>query len=195
MATKKIQRVLIGELEIDATLSEQHSISVEVTDFPVEKGAAISDHKRVKPDVIKLEGVVSNTPLAPKDSLPANHETRAKSAFEYLQKLKNTDALIQIVTVLKKYENMTLVDAQMPQDARIGDVFQFTGTFKQVTIVENRTVAVVVTRAPNGKPLDKKGSQPTKEADESLERKSTAHRIKKGELRSDLTKMINPFTE
>lgn len=50
-------------LEIDATLQQTHSGSSEVTDHPVEKGANITDHVRVRPVQVRLDVVVSDFPL------------------------------------------------------------------------------------------------------------------------------------
>jgi hypothetical protein len=165
-------KVLIGDLEVEATVSEQHSVQIDVTDFPVEHGANISDHKRVKPDSIRIEGIISNTPIAKQEQLPDNYGARVQKAFEYLEKLRDSGDLIVITTGLKLYQDMALVDAQIPRDVKTGDVLQFTASFKQIRVVSNRTVSVVTTRAPNGQPLNKKGPQPTKEADESLKLKS-----------------------
>lgn len=154
-------QVWIGELLVDATLSEKHSFTVEVTDFPVERGANIADHRRPKPDQVQIEGVVSNTPIkaAP---LPLDSEHAGQRAFDYLKRLRDSAELIDIITNIDLYEDMSLIDAQMPRDVKTGDAFQFTATFKRIRIVENKT-ALVVTAAPNGKPKEEKGKDGTKE--------------------------------
>ena len=54
---------VLSALEFDATLSEVHSASATVTEHPVEKGAAITDHVRPQLDRVQLEGLITNTPI------------------------------------------------------------------------------------------------------------------------------------
>jgi hypothetical protein len=54
-----------GELvtfKFDVTTSEDPTDAVTITDHPVEKGANIVDHARDEPEIISLEGYVTNTP-------------------------------------------------------------------------------------------------------------------------------------
>lgn len=50
-------------MEIDATPSETHSYSADVTDHAVEKGANVSDHVRMKPLNLRLECIFTDYPL------------------------------------------------------------------------------------------------------------------------------------
>jgi len=50
-------------LTVDATLQEQHSAEVDITENPVEVGANLTDHQRPKPVVVTIDGVVTNTPI------------------------------------------------------------------------------------------------------------------------------------
>jgi hypothetical protein len=57
-----------GFLTLDASLREQHTGNSVITDHPVEFGANVADHIRAEPDMLVVEGIVSNTPLrAPND--------------------------------------------------------------------------------------------------------------------------------
>lgn len=56
-------------LDFDATLLEDFSRSAEVTQFPVENGAVLSDHYQPQPRAITLEVQVSDTPTAPRNLL------------------------------------------------------------------------------------------------------------------------------
>lgn len=47
----------------DVTTSEQTESTAEVTEFPVEIGADISDHVRTKPSTVTLVGEITMTPL------------------------------------------------------------------------------------------------------------------------------------
>lgn len=167
-------RVKIGTLEIDATVREQYSISAEVTDHPVERGANISDHSRRKPDVLRMECVVTNTPIAAPDQLPVGYEARAWRAYRYLEDLVEFGEAVTVVTILGVWENMLVTEVQVPRDRGTGDALAFSCSLKQVVIVESRT-ALVVTKAPNGQPRRDKGKTGTEDAGaEATARTSTA---------------------
>lgn len=56
-----------GELEhfqFDVVTSFDHNDTAAIADHPVEQGADISDHARDDPDMLSIEGVVTNTPHA-----------------------------------------------------------------------------------------------------------------------------------
>lgn len=50
-------------LEFDCTPAENHVASAEITEHPVEKGAAMTDHVKPNQRVITLEGMITNTPI------------------------------------------------------------------------------------------------------------------------------------
>src|SRR5687767_8934803 len=60
----KVTLAKIDTIELDASISEQHTGEVEVTDHPVEKGANVADHARPKPNMLTIDGMISNTPLS-----------------------------------------------------------------------------------------------------------------------------------
>lgn len=151
-------RVVIGDLEVDATVNEGLSVAVDVTEFPVERGADISDHVRPKQPRLRLEGFVSNTPVMVRELLPAGYRLRAQSAFDYLLSTVQNGVVVEILTARRTYENMVLSDLSAPREVATGDAFHFTVSARQIRVVENQTV-LLVTRQPNGKPLSKRGKQ------------------------------------
>jgi len=50
-------------IEFDATVTEELTFSSNVTRSPIEKGVATTDHVEPEPDGVRLEGMVTNTPL------------------------------------------------------------------------------------------------------------------------------------
>jgi hypothetical protein len=57
-------------------VDEQHGLSAQVTDHPVESGKNTSDHVRALPATITIQGVISNTPVV----LPADGVDQARTA-------------------------------------------------------------------------------------------------------------------
>lgn len=150
------RRTTIDAVVVDATISESHTRSAEITNHPVEKGADISDHYRLKPDVLQIEGVVSNSPV-PGANDPAEQHTsgrmtftskgkftaeRASTAYQDLLKLSDNGTKFDVVTAIRSYENMMLENLVVPRDAKIGQSLKFSATLKQVTSVTNKEVTI-----------------------------------------------------
>lgn len=66
---QQVTHVQIASIWIDVSIREQHNKSAEVTRHPVEEGADITDHVRLQPDQIQIEGIVTNQPI----ELPGSH--------------------------------------------------------------------------------------------------------------------------
>ena len=162
--------VQIGAVVLDVSLAEAHSMTNEVTDHPVESGVNIVDHVRPRPDVLKLEGLVSNHPFPTSaDPLVIRQEqgqqfisrsatdlTRARTAFEDLRALREAGTLLTVVTGLRTYESMAIESLEVPRDARTGQTLRFTCTLKQVRLAVVQTAAVVQsTRIDKGKKATK----------------------------------------
>lgn len=164
----KTKRTRIDTLELDAAISEAHSGTNEVTDHPVEDGADITDHVRVKPDTVTIEGIISNTPvIAGNARFEGGLETseqngvlvvsgvgadslddaRAESAYQQLLKIKEDRLPVVIVTSLRQYERMILERLNVPRDARIGSALRFSATFREVRTVASQRVSVTLPKA------------------------------------------------
>lgn len=82
----------IGSLEVEVTLTEDHSYQNDVTRYPVEEGFDISDHVHQQPEKVTISGVFSDTPL-PIRGLTLNPaiigagENRSQKAIEELLKI------------------------------------------------------------------------------------------------------------
>lgn len=143
--------VLIDGFPIDATVTESHTFDSDVTDFPVEKGADITDHVRPKPLKISMEGLVSATPIG----VVAQHATRKNgllpvdNAYDKLIAIRDAGEPIPITTSLNTYKSMVMSSLDFPRES--GEPFQlrFKATFVQVTIITNNRTTVR-TSTPGG---------------------------------------------
>jgi hypothetical protein len=169
---------IIDTLVLDASVKEDHDAEVEVTDHPVEQGAAVSDHARPKPEELTIEGMVSNTPLnfiqarrsvtsegftwttsAQTNAIRGN-PGNAEAAYVTLRAMRDTPKMLTIITALRSYDNMVMTSLKIPRDKETGDVLKFTAKFKQVRIVTN-AVTVVATKVNKAKPQQKLGGKAT----------------------------------
>lgn len=144
-----LQVVQIDGYPIDATLSEDHTFSAEVTEYPVEKGADLTDHVRSKPLKITLDCVVSDSPIG----VVATHATRkdgsvpSSAIYERLLDLRSKGEPITIITSLNVYKNMVLSDLSVPRASGEPHQLHFRAQFTEVIIVtNNRTTVKVATR-------------------------------------------------
>jgi hypothetical protein len=168
----------IDSLVLDASITESHVGEVEVTEHPVEKGAAISDHSRPRPDLLTIEGLVSNTPLnltqAQRAGAAQGTEQAiqgqpgyAEAAYAILRDLRETGKLITVVTALRTYDNMVMVQLTVPRSAKTGEALRFTAQFKQVRVVQNKVTTITVAKEPKARGKTSTGKQvgkPTEEA-------------------------------
>jgi len=54
----------IGFLKLDASLKESHNRTARVTENEIEDGSVISDHVKLDPKTLTMEGVISDTPIS-----------------------------------------------------------------------------------------------------------------------------------
>jgi hypothetical protein len=156
----------IADIVLDASVNETHQGDVDVTDHPVEEGADISDHARVKPETVSIEAVISNTPLNSAQQKrvqsaqgdvtaetvgvdsPAGAVGFAEVGYVRLKQLKDARQLVKVITGLRVYDNMMLTSLSIPRNAGVGDALRFTAQFKQVRLAQVRVKIVKVAKEP-----------------------------------------------
>jgi hypothetical protein len=192
-------------VELDAVLSETHASEVEVTEHPVERGANVSDHARVKPEQVTLEGLVSNTPVnrgatrrvltangvdfasnAETDA-PAGAAGFAEAAYGKLREIKDARQLVTVATELRTYKNMVMTSLSVPRNARVGDALQFTAVFKEVRLAEvlHREVSVAAPAAKKAVDKSKLGASATPKASAADVNNSVIKKIERGAAGGD----------
>ena len=60
---REVTHLQIADIWIDCSISEQHSSQAQVSRHPVEDGADVTDHVRLEPDSLVIEGLVTNQPI------------------------------------------------------------------------------------------------------------------------------------
>ena len=129
-------------IELDVTLDVNLSHTMTVTSFPVEKGAAISDHAQKQADVVSFRALVSSTPLRFISFTPIIGDARPRAAFEILTELQESAERVRIVTDLKTYDSMMLVSLAAPRRKDTKHALMFTATFQAVQIVSSQIVTL-----------------------------------------------------
>lgn len=174
------------EVAPDVALVESHSHSAKATDFPVESGASISDHVVQQPDVVKLEGVISDSPLPSAVGMDTEtflaaarsgeFESRGADAYWQLLEIKEAGTPVLISTTLRNHLDMVIESIEVSEEDG-GLTFSITAKH-----IEMATVSVVpVPAVESATAKVSKGAQATKSADSSTaDKASTMARSLKG---------------
>ncbi|WP_314419340.1 phage baseplate protein [Pseudescherichia vulneris] len=124
----------------------------DITSYPVENGAEVSDHVQLKNNTFKLSGIISETPVRlEKDLLYSAgvNGTRISQAIEYLDQMFDSRQPITLVTEHKVYENVIL--SGISYDYKSEYAMQFDLEFEQIRLVSKATVNVIATKTKANK--------------------------------------------
>ena len=159
---------------VDASVSETHSFAADITEFPVEKGANVSDNIRSKPAMLRIEAFISDAPLlnagrtqtssggaAPR---PSRIEGRSQDVLNKLIGVRDEGVLITVETGIQTYKNMLLQNIEMPRDKSLKGGIRLTLSFKEVRIVQTQQAVLEKPKEAKGHSKRKDGHQTGKGA-------------------------------
>lgn len=166
-------------IEIDCTVSETHSRESMATKFEVEDGSTVGDHVILSNQKLKLQGIISDTPIRLERALlstavskfapPAGvvgaaagsalvqrlfsaisgSKSPSVKAYEQLQELQEQRQPFTVVTTLKRYESMWITNLSAPRDAGTGRTLTFDLDLEEIRIVSPQTVRLQVFTNPD----------------------------------------------
>lgn len=139
----------IGDIEILATLEEIHSDTVQLTEHPVEVGAAITDHAFVRPSEVVIRCGWSNSTFGSFLSAISSLFNGQMSASDYvssvysqLLSLQQSRIPFDVTTSKRQYSNMILTSLQVTTDAKTSAVLLVQATCRQVLLVETQATTL-----------------------------------------------------
>lgn len=183
----------IGDVYIDVAVTEDYSFESEVTQFPIETGAAVSDFIRNKPDRFSIQGFVTNSPVqilggSIGDLVRGTVNNSVELTFEQLERLHRNREPVVIVAGLKTYENMAIERLTIPRSRETGDAISFTIEAVQISKADSilvelpnlsqKTTGAEAGSAELGASKVDKGAQVAKDADTNTTKKTSL--LKKG---------------
>lgn len=128
----------VGSLTFDILLNETHNFSNDVSTHKIENGSEISDHIRNQLENGSFQGVVSNFSIKSR-GLTSN---RAQDAFDLLTKIWEAKELVTIVTVLRVYKNMAILNINTSRNFDTGESGVFNISFRKADVVSLKTVVL-----------------------------------------------------
>lgn len=149
---------------VDVFVTEEHSHEAEVTQWPVEEGADITDHVRLLPDSVTLEGIVSDTPIGAVADQRGADVLPSEEAYTILLAIRENRKTVSVKTSLTTYHNMILKSLTEPRSATTGEALRFRATFVQITTVKNERTVVKVS-LPRGNKKVNRGNKVAKPVD------------------------------
>lgn len=102
----------VGPLKFDASFLEEHAVDVDVTEYPIESGGLIADHRVVRPRAITMTVGASSLP---DELLSLPEPTRHIRMWRRLRDLCIAGLLVDIVTTAEIYPLMHLTHVSAPR--------------------------------------------------------------------------------
>ncbi len=136
----------IGEIELDAIITEGALATAKLTENPVENGANMNDHIIIEPMSFTMEGVVSNISSSvigqftrvPAIFTPDN--TKAHLAWNALLELQISKEPFTLVQGLRSYDNIVILSLKEDQNKDTANGLFFTATMKEVIFVGSQII-------------------------------------------------------
>ncbi len=175
----------VESIIVDAAMKETHTMTADITEFPVEVGANVSDNIRKKPNGLQIEALVSDFPLqtagraqsssgaAPGTERPPNQERRSTNVLTKLEKLQKEARTVTVTTGLKTYRNMGISSVTVNRDKTIKNGLVISITMKELIILASQTTLVRKVSDPKGMKKTADGKKTGEELDENGKRKAT----------------------
>ena len=168
----------LAKLEIDATISENHRYQTEATEHEVEEGLPITDNLRKIPIELSISGVITDTPnfLGSNRILTTILEKPSQNAFDFLEEIYENKYLCSLVTSVKEYDDLTLIDFNYKKSLEESGGLHFDLTFKELRFAEAAEGTVDdVDTADKSKSSSKKaqGTKKTSTATDAQDTKSS----------------------
>lgn len=149
----------IGNFTAQVTISETHTDEMEITDQPVELGAAMSDHAFMRPQEVTIKclwsdspaitgiiggilGAASSTVSGVASLISGTNVTQSKAVYDQLLLLQQSRIPFDVVTGKRKYTNMLIKSMRVETSKETENALMATLTLRQVILVSTQVLPV-----------------------------------------------------
>ncbi|EEZ5359951.1 hypothetical protein DDM49_004866 [Escherichia coli] len=125
--------------------------SADVTSYPVENGATVSDHVQIKNNKFSLKGRITETPIKSDPGLLKSagvNGNRRSLAIDYLNQIMDSRQPFLLVTENKTFENVVLTGIEYTEAS---ESLVFDLSFEQIRLVSYGTVNTVAIKTQPSK--------------------------------------------
>ncbi len=134
-------RIQVGDLgleyiDLDCTDSETYDHDSVVTEHPVEGGQNITDHVRVLPIKLAIDGFITNHAIS--RTFVNLDFTRAEDCYTLLRDWQNTAQRLKIVTGLDEFDDLILKSFTVTRDKETGNALPVRLNFQEIQIVDSQ---------------------------------------------------------
>jgi hypothetical protein len=176
----------VANIAVDCTLTEGHGFEVDPTQHPVETGSNITDHFRIKPKELHLEGAFADEPVIG-GGLQVG---RAADLYNQMQQLTEAGALVSISTELRRYENMLIRKLVSTKAKDTKGTVRWTADLLEIRLVSTQSVALSRTVRGGKKSKGPKTGKPAEEATKNQSQlKKLSNKAKSGAF-GNLVKVV-----
>ncbi len=130
-----IVRTKIFDIEMDASLNEDHRFDTIVTRNPVENGSLYTDHVVLLPVILELSCRVSDASLSYFTPAISGKEGRSSQAYYKLVELQRDKEPFNVITGINTYENMLIESISVPRNAQDGYSLRFNMVLTEIPII------------------------------------------------------------
>lgn len=154
----------------DAVPELTTDLSAQVSSYPVEDGAEVSDHVQNQNDKFTITAYITNTPLMNYKNNSVLYETQGKRvglAIEILRKLKEQRQTITLVNEFEVLQDCVVTNVSWTQSPQESEALAFRLTFEKVRRATAKRVNINVTKtagANKSTASNKAGGDATKTA-------------------------------
>ena len=128
----------IGGIFFDVVIEEAHEDTLQITEHPVEQGAAISDHAYKSPTKVTIRAGVSDSG----NQANTGGEGASRELYNKLLELQAAREPMDIITGKRKYTNMLISSLNEITDASTENSLIVVAECTEVIIVKTQTTTV-----------------------------------------------------
>lgn len=132
----------IGGWFFDAILRSTHTSRLEITQHPVQVGAALTDHAFLQPKELSMEIGMSDTATSLVPGQFTGGWSRSVQAFKVLQELQALRVPLQVHSRLGLYQNMLIEEISAPDDYTTLLGLRCTVLLREIMVGQVRTVKI-----------------------------------------------------
>lgn len=132
----------IGGYFFDGFMSVSHNIETQITENPVETGAAIVDHAYVKPAVVTMKIAMSDVHDSFVKGQFSGGWSRSTTAWNILKKLQSDRIPMSIFTRLGQYNNMIIKSLSASDDSDTIYSLNADVVLQQIPVARVRTLKI-----------------------------------------------------